>query len=250
MLKIEKVRYFHKWVGSLIAIFVCFLTASGILLNHSSYFNLYKKPIYSDLIASLYNIPRMEVKHGYSLGDSENAEPKWISQSGQYIFLETVQIAKCSGKLVGARYVSQYLAILCEDKMLLLNRKDNHFEQLFNNPKNLKSILLNGAHLDIQTEEGFKRFDLSTYQWASTHVDHNYETINAQEMPRELQLKLKELSPILGLHWERVLLDFHSGRLFGKAGVYLVDLVGVLIILLSMSGLFMALNRKNKKRQI
>jgi len=38
------------------------------------------------------------------------------------------------------------------------------------------------------------------------------------------------------LSWERLLLDLHSGRLFGAAGVYVVDAAGLLFALLALSG--------------
>jgi len=38
------------------------------------------------------------------------------------------------------------------------------------------------------------------------------------------------------LTWERVMLDLHSGRLLGKPGVFGVDLMGVFLCSLAMSG--------------
>ena len=46
---------------------------------------------------------------------------------------------------------------------------------------------------------------------------------------------------------ERIIVDGHSGRLFGLFGVLLMDLVAVLLILLSVSGVYIWL-RKGKKK--
>ena len=42
-----------------------------------------------------------------------------------------------------------------------------------------------------------------------------------------------------GLPLERVLLDLHSGRIFGEAGVWLVDAAALLFLLLAGSGLWL-----------
>ena len=50
-----------------------------------------------------------------------------------------------------------------------------------------------------------------------------------------------------GLTVERVLLDLHSGRILGKVGPLLMDLVAVFLIVLSLSGLILAKVRNRKK---
>ena len=61
-----------------------------------------------------------------------------------------------------------------------------------------------------------------------------------QQALRQLQAIRDEIpAPEAWLSWERVLLDVHSGRLFGRLGVLWVDLVGVLLGGLAMSGIAM-----------
>ena len=55
-----------------------------------------------------------------------------------------------------------------------------------------------------------------------------------QAMPEAFGERLEQRSA--WLNWERALLDFHSGRLFGRAGVWLVDIAGVLLCILALSG--------------
>ena len=48
---------------------------------------------------------------------------------------------------------------------------------------------------------------------------------------------------------ERIVLDAHSGRLFGDIGVFFMDIVAVLLILLSLSGLYIWLRHKQNKNK-
>jgi hypothetical protein len=50
------------------------------------------------------------------------------------------------------------------------------------------------------------------------------------------------------LNWERVILDAHSGRLFGNLGVWFMDIVALMLILLSVSGIYIWLKFTHKKR--
>jgi hypothetical protein len=56
-------------------------------------------------------------------------------------------------------------------------------------------------------------------------------------LPSDIRTQIP--APARWLSWERVLLDLHSGRLFGQAGVWVVDAVGVLLITLASSGTLM-----------
>jgi hypothetical protein len=52
----------------------------------------------------------------------------------------------------------------------------------------------------------------------------------------------------VGLPLERVMLDLHSGRILGRAGVYLVDAAAILFLLLAMSGIWLWSRRRASAR--
>ena len=73
--------------------------------------------------------------------------------------------------------------------------------------------------------------------WA-THVNATKEELNfAQKQYRSRFL-----------NWERVILDAHSGRLFGNIGVIFMDIVAIMLILLSISGIYIWLRYAKSKR--
>jgi hypothetical protein len=55
--------------------------------------------------------------------------------------------------------------------------------------------------------------------------------------PATLALELDALASEGLLTWERVLLDLHAGRLFGRLGPWLVDAVAIALVALALSGI-------------
>ena len=52
-----------------------------------------------------------------------------------------------------------------------------------------------------------------------------------------------------GLSMERVVLDLHSGRIFGHYGIYLMDTAAIALLWLSLSGLWVWWRRSVKEKQ-
>jgi hypothetical protein len=52
-----------------------------------------------------------------------------------------------------------------------------------------------------------------------------------------------------GISLETVIVDLHSGRFFGDAGVLFVDIVGLLICLLAFTGLWAWVNHQRLRKQ-
>ena len=66
----------------------------------------------------------------------------------------------------------------------------------------------------------------------------------ATPVPAGLEESLQAAYRGAGLPVERVLLDLHSGRILGRAGIYLVDAAAVLFLLLAMSGVWLWTRRR------
>ena len=57
-------------------------------------------------------------------------------------------------------------------------------------------------------------------------------------LPKELKKKIEDKSLSKIITYERIVVDLHSGRLFGTFGVTLVDLVTIGLIILSVTGTY------------
>jgi len=66
----------------------------------------------------------------------------------------------------------------------------------------------------------------------------------AVPLPKPLQKKLKEQSSGPSISLETLILDLHSGRFFGQFGVLFIDLIGLLVCILSITGLIAWMKRR------
>ena len=72
-----------------------------------------------------------------------------------------------------------------------------------------------------------------------------------QVLPEAISKAISQAYLGEGLPLERILLDLHSGRLFGKIGVYVMDSAAVLMIVLTVTGLLIWIRRiwRKSRRQ-
>ena len=85
------------------------------------------------------------------------------------------------------------------------------------------------------------------------HITINNEWIRSlygfPPLPAPAEQSADHFSPysIPQLSLDRLLLDLHSGRLFGKTGVYLMDAAAIGLLLLSITGLIVWLRRRKSE---
>ena len=99
------------------------------------------------------------------------------------------------------------------------------------------SLVVDGAHAMYQPGTDF-------LEW--THWEGDAKTIEWKQpapLPDPLYRALVEHYRGEVLPVERVLLDLHSGRIFGRYGVWVMDAAAVLLILLPVTGIWMWLRR-------
>ena len=96
--------------------------------------------------------------------------------------------------------------------------------------------------LVIRAAHGDYIADLDKMDWHDSSSP-NVTWAHEAPIPNDLRQGLIEAYRGVGLPLERVILDLHSGRIFGKWGVYLIDSMAVLFLLLAMSGIWMWLHR-------
>jgi uncharacterized iron-regulated membrane protein len=97
--------------------------------------------------------------------------------------------------------------------------------------------------LAVKTAHGIYLTDDSMLEWrlaAKPDVEWSEATPVTPGLYEALQAAYRGT----GLPVERVLLDLHSGRILGRAGVYLVDAAAILFLLLAISGVWLWTRRR------
>jgi len=220
----------HRRIGLLCALLVLVLSVTGILLNHTSSLKLGSIKIHSAIIANLYGLPSPEP---VSIAIKE----QWVSHDGfQQLYLQDKAIAQCAAPLLGAAQHHGLLHILCKDVLLLLSQEGELLEAItpvLGLPANLQTLTQHKDQLLLKTTTGVLNANLDTLQWLpSNETSVQWPTLQA--VPPQLSQAVNTEAPAIDL--EQLLLDLHSGRLFGSVGVLIMDMAAVLLIVLSITG--------------
>lgn len=226
----------HRYMGLLSALILIMLAVTGIALNHTEDLKLDKRKINSNTILNWYGIPSPQNLKSFATLDH------WLTQVNQDIYVDNAMLITTEENLLGSIETEEFIVAALSNSLLLISVEGELIEQT---PlSNIKRIGLNSkkAVVIIAGKEQLSSND-GLLSW---HSDNNKAVIWSKNTPLPENIKQTIQnhfrSSILPL--ERVLLDLHSGRFFGMIGVIIVDISGVFVIILSLSGLAIWLRRK------
>jgi len=231
--------FIHKWhkkIGIYIAIFVIFLAISGIALNHSEKFKLNTTFIKMEWLLDLYQIGPASEPIGYLSSNN------WVIQVGKRIYFNNKEIINDTNELVGMVRINNTYVIAYDGKLMLLNKKGEILELLTGAegvPAGMTKIGYDEQYnIVIKSAHGYYRANLDILQWSEyDFINANWSS--ASKITEPLKANILEKYRGTGLTVERTLLDLHSGRIFGKWGVYFVDLIAVLFVFIALTGFWM-----------
>jgi hypothetical protein len=231
--------FIHKWhkkIGIYIAIFVIFLAISGIALNHSEKFKLNTTFIKMEWLLDLYQIGPASEPIGYLSSNN------WVIQVGKRIYFNNKEIINDTNELVGMVRINNTYVIAYDGKLMLLNKKGEILELLTGAegvPAGMTKIGYDEQYnIVIKSAHGYYRANLDILQWSEyDFINANWSS--ASKITEPLKANILEQYRGTGLTVERTLLDLHSGRIFGKWGVYFVDLIAVLFVFIALTGFWM-----------
>lgn len=225
----------HRRLGLFAALFALLLAISGIVLNHSAGLGLDRAFVESPLVRHLYGDRSDEVR-AFQLGEH------WLSRAANgRLYFDATEVAPCRGEMVGALATEPFLVAACAEEILLLTPGGQLIESVTAStglPVPLAGVGLVADAVAVQSGETWWLADLEAMSFARRAPG---SALVSQLTPGALPANLARAlpAPEQWLSWERVLLDLHSGRLAGRAGVLLVDGVGLLLCILGLSGIAM-----------
>tara|TARA_B100001996_G_scaffold258908_1_gene201401 strand:- start:455 stop:1177 length:723 start_codon:yes stop_codon:yes gene_type:complete len=235
-MKFLVIQKWHKKIGVYVAIFVIFLAISGIALNHSEKFKLNTTFIKMEWLLDLYQIGPASEPIGYLSSNN------WVVQVGKRIYFNNKEIINDTNELVGMVRINNTYVIAYDGKLMLLNKKGEILELLTGAegvPAGMTKIGYDEQYnIVIKSAHGYYRANLDILQWSEyDFINANWSS--ASKITESLKTNVLEQYRGTGLTVERTLLDLHSGRIFGKWGVYFVDLIAVLFVFIALTGFWM-----------
>lgn len=237
----------HRRLGLSVFLVLIFLAISGFALNHSPALKLNKIDLSSNWLLSWYGLEKPAI-NGFNL------QGKWLYQDGNsLLYLDQKAVAPCSTPLRSSTTTGDTIFALCADALLMLTDKGQlleSFSQLDGLPINAQAITRIEDRLYLLTDSAALEFNSDSLA-LTPEPNLDLALLAPQStlapLPELLEQQLEDSGPSISL--ETVILDLHSGRFFGQFGVLVIDIVGLLICILSITGLLAWINRLRQIKQ-
>ncbi len=233
----------HRWFGAFAAIFVLFMVLSGLAINHAPGLGFDQQRVESSILLDWYGLGEPEQFNSFAVDDD------WLSFAGSQLYLNDRHVTTTTNG-IGAVATTNMLIAAGSDELLLLSRTGELIERQAWGPSGAGLIealgqLENGDAV-IKSAHQIWLTDVGFLQWRPAEEPLTVSWSSAGPAPETLRQNILQHYRGRSLSFERLLLDFHSGRIFGTAGVIIYDLLALVLGFLAVSGLVLFLRgRRN-----
>ena len=223
----------HRWLGASVALALILLVITGWLLNHTTGLKLAERYCQWPWVLQWYGVSAAELSHAVPLGEH------WLSQWQQQLYWDQqpLSLDAPTPLVAGVAWRGEWLVAL-QDRLLFFSQQGQWVETLYDYsgiPTPITALVAVEQQLWLATSEGMFQSQDGSYWQAATQMP----TVISEPvvLPLSLQQAIQRQINGGGVSWERVVQDLHSGRIFGSVGVWVVDLVGLLLLVLAATGL-------------
>lgn len=230
----RRLRNIHRSMGALVALFVLLLASTGILLNHTTDFKLDQYHLTWPWLLEHYGIDSVEVDNAYLLKN------KVVSQVEQQVFVDATPVVESLKPIIGGIVLDDITILATDDALILLSPEFEFIEKMSASagvPLHIQNIGLFHGQPVLQTRDGMWRSDFMMEDWENVSLQ-GVSWSQSFPMPESVQKQLASYFYGQGIPVERFILDLHNGHILSSIGVWLLDILAVLLIVLSLSGLW------------
>jgi len=232
-------RRLHRWLGLGALVFLALLSVTGIALNHSVEWRLDDRYIDAGWLLAWYGIETPAPSNAFSteMGD--------VVLVGERLYLDDREIARGIEDLVGASASRETLAVAADDSLLLFT-PDGALARRTALPAGIRIDRLGrtrttSAGSSFVLVGGAEHFLYDAQRSVLDRVDLDEITGLSFSEPATLDPGVADRIARAyrgpGISATRLLADLHSGRVFGREGPLVTDLIGAVTLLLGMTGL-------------
>jgi hypothetical protein len=247
---IRHLREWHRKLGIIAAFFIIFLSVSGVALNHTTALSLAHQPISNTWLLDHYGIaPPSDVRFYQKSSLQVTNNLLWLNNS---LLLES------ASDIVAATFISsaqdsnsQNILVVSGNQIYLFNQQGDLIDQLGEElgvPQNINALNVDNNSVIISTSTGYFQSDTDFLEWHQITFVVEPEWIKPIKASEQAKANAELLYRSQFLTVERIILDAHSGRILGLFGVLFMDAVAVLLILLSISGVYIWIRYARAKR--
>lgn len=248
LIKLRSFYVWHRYMGLSVMLFALLLAITGMLLNHTASLQLDRKAITSDWLLDWYDIESPQRLISYV------ADNQAISLVEDQLYFNARAIAGRYDAIAGALAVDGMIVVAADTHILLLTPQGEIIERLTDVDGKAQTVLAIGLHpsgkLALRSDNAIFLTTSDFAGWQQTpNRDKAITWVTPTKIPQALQQQVKQDYRSHILSMERIMLDLHSGRFFGEAGVIVVDIAAILFMLLAVTGLWMWMQQQRKRRQ-
>ena len=231
--KLKKIVDLHRYVGLGICIFLVHLAITGIFLNHSIGLRLDKTFITWPWLLNQYNLTVPEPANIFTIGKNN------FSTIDGEVFFNDKPIFLAEEDLLGVSQ-NQDTFILASSSTITMISNDGYIINKENVlPFTVKNIGIFGDEIVINDSED--------KIWSSESINGVWELTQNRAVQWSMEgsitpinhEKIRKYFVGDGVSLEQVILDFHSGAIFQKAGKLVFDIISILLIILSFTGIWL-----------
>lgn len=241
--RLRSLFLWHRYFGLTAALFVLILAITGLLLNHSSDLRLDKRHVQTAWLLDWYGISAPAV------GASFAVNGRWASEAGRYIYWNDRLLEGLQPPLRGAVAFQEGAIVATANALWWLKPEGEVVAKLGpldGLPSGIEAIALHDGVIALHTAHGDYLGDRELLAWTPGAALTEMRWATPATPSTELRVRLARAQRGEGLTLERVLLDLHSGRLFGRYGPYVMDGAALLMVLLAITGVWHWAQRKRR----
>lgn len=237
---LKALRPWHRRLGLCSALFIMLLLITGVAINHSQDFKLDTAQVKQAWLLDYYGISAPNSLSVFSV------RPQVLAATDTQLWLGDKLILESKFPLLGAMKVGPSLLAIDSQQAYLFSLEGELYETQGVStglPQEIEAMAYDDAGVWLKTSQGLFLSDEDLVEWqaASTALgvssDIAWITAIAKNKIDPSQWQAMELNARSGhLTWERVMLDLHSGRLFGPLTVWLWDLFALALLMVVGTG--------------
>ncbi|MGI2171604.1 PepSY-associated TM helix domain-containing protein [Shewanella sp. MF05960] len=232
-------RPWHRRLGLASALFILLLTLTGVAINHSDDLGLDKTGVTQAWLLDYYGIAAP--KHVAQFGQTSSA----LYITDNLLWQNQQMILEAADTLISATYASNMIVAIDAQQLYLFD-KQGQLQETQSNSTGLPADLLGLALVDnrvwLNTANGIYQADEQLIDWQLASLPNGFSHwVSAKD---EIDKTIINRARSANLSWQRVMLDLHSGRLFGHLTIWLWDLFALALLMVSLSGFWIWLKQK------
>lgn len=225
-------RDWHRFVGIAGALFFLLLAATGLTLVHVDDLALSKRYVTAGWLLDLYGISPPAPTTGFSVGG------RHVVAMDTSLYLDDRHIGS-STPPTGVLQLGDRLFVAQSDYLLVYDLAGDLVEKV-PAPSPIHALGSFDGGLVAQTPGGLSAINEDALAFEALRLDSSDTDIEWSQpaaLPDALARRVLEVHRGRILSFERVMLDLHSGRIFGAWGLWFFDLIAIALALLAITGI-------------